>query len=43
MDECSQEAGLRYMHVLSITGFRSNSYRETDLNTNTSQVPNVTL
>ena len=40
MGDCTQEAMLRYMHVLSITEFRSNSYCETDLNTNTSQVPN---
>ena len=37
MDDCTQEAMLRCMHVLSITGCRSNSYWETDLNTNTSQ------
>ena len=38
MDDCTQEATLRCMHILSITGCRSNSYRETDLNTNLSQV-----
>ena len=41
MDDCTQEAMLRCMHVPSITGCRSNSYRETDLNT--SQVPNITV
>ena len=43
MDDCTQEAMLRCMHVLSITGCRSNNYRETDLNTYTSQVPNITV
>ena len=43
MDDCTQEAMLRCMHVLNITGCKSNSYRETDLNTNTSQVPNITV
>ena len=31
MDGCTQEAMLWCMHVLSITGCRSNSYWETDL------------
>ena len=39
MVDCTQEVMLRCMHVLSITGCRSNGYWETDLNTNTSQVP----
>ena len=43
MDDCTQEAMLSCMHVLSTTGCRSNSYWETDLNINTSQVPNITL
>ena len=43
MDDYTQEAMLRCMHVLSITGCKINSYRETDLNINTSQVPNITL
>ena len=37
MDDCTQGAMLRCMHVLSITGCRSNSSWETDLNTNTSK------
>ena len=32
MDDRTQEAMLRCMHVLSVTGSRSNSYGETDLN-----------
>ena len=43
MDYCTQEAMLRCMHVLSITGCNSNSYLETGLNTNISQVPNITV
>ena len=36
-DDCTQEAMLRCMHVLSITGCRTNSYWETDLNAKTKQ------
>ena len=36
MDDCTQEAMLRCMHVQSITGSWSNSYLEIDLKTNTS-------
>ena len=32
MDDCTQEAMLRCVHVLSITGCRSNNYWETDKN-----------
>ena len=34
MNDCTQEAMLRCMHVLSITGFRTNNYCEIDLNAN---------
>ena len=43
MDDSTQEAMLRCMPVLSITGCWSNDYSETDLKTNTSEVPNITL
>ena len=33
-DDCTQEAILRCMHVLSITSFRTNNYFETDLHAN---------
>ena len=43
MDDCTQEAMLKCMHVLGITGCRRNGYCDTNLNTNTSQVPNITV